>query len=767
MNIYMIRNVLKIKQSDLAAAAGITVRALRAIESGEPNPKLTTYRQIIDALRRAADTESTPPDIVEFLAHPFGRWPDDDPDPRSGRRRGRGSRRPAGGKRGARGNEARASTEPHDSDAPAGHHSEPTTANAAGRDAWARAVKQWREGRIQGEADASNDGIHPGRHLDPAAPAVADGLEKRPTDRVPGSDDAGGKGSPGDREHDRDRSGGTAEDALQRALSALDFTRVDEPAWARAYYTYSGPKKNAFRRAVRDAIRDCPAFTGSRSDGAIVQRLKRAREAQGGTTARARTADDGRQRRIDDACHALATWVFDSALNNPHSKGAYSARRWMYRRTDIAAALDATESQWRAALGLGDHDDAPAIGTWERWLRERYGKADAYLEATEHYQQCHGCPADYAGQWVYVDATGVPFKVRGIDWATSNKNNKTTQWLHALTDLASAHTLLHWNPGKSEHEGWSEAMLQFLLKLGYAPQWVVADRISALFEPLANLQPGRQHGLSYGVLAWLACGVRPRLHAAGRPTGGAIVERHVGLTKNQIQKAAFGKYIKAAVAGKGRKRIRECDSQDEFFSLLEQAETQLNTAPLAVSRARPGLTGTETRADLWQHAESARWRAERALRPDAMMLLRHQILPQVKVVRVAGNELYYRTEGRAITAALDAPLPINARDAHALVIPGGALAADDDPDLMRVLVAEPTKGLPRFHLLTAHADRYTFFGRPERLQSDHPITVPQTTDDVHGARRLAAAKLATALKSGRSANHDGDDLDQLRGGAVG
>jgi hypothetical protein len=133
------------------------------------------------------------------------------------------------------------------------------------------------------------------------------------------------------------------------------------------------------------------------------------------------------------------------------------------------------------------------------------------------------------------------------------------------------------------------------------------------------------------------------------------------------------------------------------------------------------------------------------------------------VVRVAGDEIYFKRDRKAVSAKLPIDLPVAARDAMALVIPTGVCEGDDE-DAMRVIVCEPTGGLPRFHCCEAPVDRYEWFGAPSRLRSSHPVTTPATLADVQGRRRNAAAKRAAGLKQngGAAAQADDDIIAELR-----
>jgi hypothetical protein len=469
--------------------------------------------------------------------------------------------------------------------------------------------------------------------------------------------------------------------------------------------------------------------------------LKRTRQKMGAPTARSVGKDEDRAQRVDAACDRIAAWIFDSARSEPHSKGAYATRAWMFRRDHILGVLDAIGDDIKDCLG---QDELPSVATIERWLSERYGKADAALAAAEHYQETIGFRAQWAGQVVLLDATGLPVRVHGIN-QTKDKNGKKAHWLHLAVDLASNHTWTHWNPGRSEYEGWSDALLSILRRLDFAPEWAIIDRIGGVFEALRYLRPGEATDLSAGVLAWFAAGVRPYIHASARPTAGAQVERGARGFKQEAARRSLTKRVRESLAGRRNAKGREFANEAAFAEFVSTAEAALNNA-------KPLQRGNNqrTRAALWAHDESARRRDARRLATDWQARL-PEILGAHKVVSVNSGELTFRQDGRRISARIGTAVPLRARDSVALVMPSGLLAADHDPDTMRAIIVEPAPqgGMPRYHAVTAQGRREDWFGQyiDQPIVGSHPVAKPQTVADAEGERRLAAARVARMARA--------------------
>lgn len=516
------------------------------------------------------------------------------------------------------------------------------------------------------------------------------------------------------------------------ALQGFPCNREAREEWARYYNSVETPGlKTVYKQIIRELILSCPMLTTARNDAAIRQMLSQTwRKLLRGRPARTRRIDPELHDNRAWVCELLAGWIFAEERREPHAKGAYSKRAWMDDLPKLRAAYDCFRDQIVARLAR-----EPSIHTVATWCRDLYGKSDKVERAKEHYQETIGFRARFSGEVWFLDATGLPFQVDGVQ-AAANRQGKVAQWAHLRTDLASGQTHTWWNPGKSETDGWSDAMISFLARAGYAPAWAICDRISHLFSDLCRIEPGKTDELTMGVVAMLACGVKPYVHAAERPTAGASVERAVRTYKNSVVEQLFRMRIAKAMQGRDQKAWRRFEGEGGFREFLVQSESHMNASMLHRGDNK------RTREQLFNdHAESVAWRSGRALAPNFLTQLFAEILPRRRVVRVAGGEIDYRRDGRRISAKLNGELPLTAREGVALAVPGGALARDEDPDLMRVVVVQVGQGLPKFHQIEAYADRRDFFGEIERkpFVGEHPVAVPATERDAEALRRQAAA----------------------------
>ncbi|MCK6473791.1 MAG: hypothetical protein L6R28_18875, partial [Planctomycetes bacterium] len=237
-------------------------------------------------------------------------------------------------------------------------------------------------------------------------------------------------------------------------IGRLDFTRVDLEGWTRAFYEAPEGCVQITRRAIISRIQQCPAYPLKKTEFAIKQKLSQTwRKLLRGRPARTRRIDPELHDNRAWVCELLAGWIFAEERREPHAKGAYSKRAWMDDLPKLRAAYDCFRDQIVARLGR-----EPSIHTVATWCRDLYGKSDKVERAKEHYQETIGFRARFSGEVWFLDATGLPFQVDGVQ-AAANRQGKVAQWAHLRTDLASGQTHTWWNPGKSETDGWSDAMI--------------------------------------------------------------------------------------------------------------------------------------------------------------------------------------------------------------------------------------------------------------------------------------------------------------------
>lgn len=506
---------------------------------------------------------------------------------------------------------------------------------------------------------------------------------------------------------------------------------------ARAYYATRHRSDHA---ALRDLARERYPSLRAVSDAALATRFRRL----AGARLRQRDADPRRAQRVADLWAILGP-AYSARRREAHSKGPWLDRSIGSRRATLAGILDAPEMQARLVAQFGAF---PPLDAVERLCRERLGQADAWDEWRPHVQALLGFRAEYAGQVLSCDATGVPVQIAhsrggGVDYER--------RWLHVCVDIASGYMLTAEHAGASEAPGWSDALLAWLWSLGYAPEALICDQVSQLFDCLRYLAPGRDLTAPTGVLAWLAAGARPYVHQQARPTGGAHVESAVRVAKDTARRLTVKRAISAELSGAGLTRATRFSSEIEWRATYEQLAGAVN------ARA---FRGADTRASLWSLGADAR--AARALAPglhDEVTAAGGRPLPKplsrwetvVARARVdaldAGRLRARDASGRAIAADLDAASVETLRAAAApadltvLSFPGG-LRAGDDPDLLRVVAIQPGEwcGQPRYHTLTARCARVDAYCQDLRLPLLGEYRArPETVED---ARKRHADALA-------------------------
>lgn len=480
----------------------------------------------------------------------------------------------------------------------------------------------------------------------------------------------------------------------------IQWNRVDLPKWSHAYYENNVPGiKNDLRRIIIELIANCPTYKDKTTRGAIVQKLKRERQKHGKALARVKDADARKHDGWLRALRIVAGRLKDYDDKATVSKGAYQDRAPYDDAPKVAAIMRETESLVQTELGY-----VPTLETVMRKLHEVYGSLDKRERVQRIFDMMLFPRAEYSGQAWILDATGLAYEVIGAI-GTKMRTGKLGQWLFLRSDRASGQTHTYWLPGKDETAGWNDALLSFLERAGYAPEFVMCDKTAALWDRLSQMQPGRDLPISAGAAAYLAAGAQPYVRTGQRPTGGSVVERNVRKQKNTMEAQNVGRVIASHHLGLKVGKYRRFGSVQTFQAFVEQAEARANGSVL--QRRNNQQTPDELFAE---HKESAEWRETRRLASNWQESIR-DICQRMHVVRVNRGELEYRQNGKLISAKLRGDLPLTARDSVGLAMPGGMLATDDNPDVMRVLVVDQASGNAQYVLREAEADREDFFGQ--------------------------------------------------------
>ena len=412
---------------------------------------------------------------------------------------------------------------------------------------------------------------------------------------------------------------------------------------------------------------------------------------------------------------------------NWHSKGADDKHAFGSCKSSLKAVLE-TEAI-RRALREALSGEVPSFQYCYDLIREKL-PVDSYGEVKDPLQKTIGFRPAYDGHVLLADATGIPVRVQGAwgakrEGAEGNRRGFQKHWLHLGVDVASAHTWIYPTFSDNEAAGWHPFLKWLLLdQLGYVPEHLSVDQVSGVFTWLCDPDDRlASPNLSREVLLWLAAGCKPYIHQPKRPTGGAHAEVTVKGVKDEFNRITVRKALEKELAGHGLKIARHFDSQQELHAAITELRESVNDRHLA----RAG----DTRVNLWNDAESAALRDQRALVSNARDIW-EDIVDRTKVAQVNGNYLIGKSlNGQRITADLTTALDFKAQECPALVFPTG-LRVGDDPEGLRVLIIQERQGQPIYHVAEAKAalkDKRGFDERKPIFGEGKFIAAPDTQQD--------------------------------------
>ena len=361
---------------------------------------------------------------------------------------------------------------------------------------------------------------------------------------------------------------------------------------------------------------------------------------------------------------------------------------------------------------LKDHPDIreiPSRNLIESVMRAELGAVNRAIECKDHLERCLGFRTEYSGQVAVVDATGWPVCFRYGD-----KREKHKRWIFLNVDVASARVWMAEFSATSESEGWrpkdnpdrQDVMLLFLRMMGFFPEWLINDAISTLTDGLRFLKPGQNpsESLSWGMLLWLAGGVRPYVRMGERPTGGAQVERAVRSVKDRLAELGTKRAVMLEAKGAGLQKITGCDNELEFMAQITQAVSELNASKLQ----RRGCPLTREQLFLNENAQgrrAARSIAANLWHPGENNIPNwRRIIGAAKVGTVNRGRINVRLNGKPWVAELERPGDLECRpeERTALILPPGARQGDD-PESFRIIIIETEGARVQYHPATAKA----------------------------------------------------------------
>ena len=392
----------------------------------------------------------------------------------------------------------------------------------------------------------------------------------------------------------------------------------------------------------------------------------------------------------------------------------------------------------------------PTFATILRKIAELHGPADRLRDYDEYTRRFWGWQAEYPGQAIGFDATGLDVEVQNAWGDTST--GKPMRWAFFTVDAASGYQTIYAPECGSEQAGWKGGACDWLVKqLHRPPEYVFTDRISSLFEGLGTLAPGDcvnrlQGGAPLGIYFLLACGALPKVGKPETPTNKAFVERGIGIAKDQfggILECIAGEREHAGTLprhdARGRRlRRRRFDNEPSFQHSIRRLTDHVNNLP-------DFRDSGKSRADWWNTAESQRRRELRHLVSDAWNRFL-AILKDVRVCVVEQGELVCTQRGGVPVAKLNAPVADDDRGAVMLLLPGGLLASDA-PGLVRCYAIRKREGLTAITLYEGQSCEvldYGYRGIPRPI-GDYRLRPETEPEQQRHAAQTAAQKYEETL----------------------
>ena len=413
---------------------------------------------------------------------------------------------------------------------------------------------------------------------------------------------------------------------------------------------------------------------------------------------------EAKRSRILSALGPAREWL---RKNSTHSKGAYATKSFGFTRPMMQEMM--TIPAFIEAITDKNTREIPSLDYIERTFREAGHKVDARNECEDFISKTIGTRPDYRGSVIMADWTGLPLKIKGtaIEWndEKTGKRRKRFQKFgaHLAVDAATNYTWIDQTYGNNELATWPGFLRWLLLnQLQYAPDYLVMDQVSGVIASLLHMTD--ETGFTKimpEVLLWIAAGTALHVHTPERANAKGNVEVAAKLIKHrELQAVSVRKCLEKHMAG-NLVKPRDGVTHSEVHVMMKEMARRANERLIT----RDGATLGQ-RNELWQDAEDAAKRNDRALVTDASTIWK-EIVSRSKCVQANGKTLTLRLNGVRYTAELDgferagcaAP-----KDALAVIVPCG-LRQGDDTEQYRVCVVQQNErgGLPKFHALTARA----------------------------------------------------------------
>lgn len=427
---------------------------------------------------------------------------------------------------------------------------------------------------------------------------------------------------------------------------------------------------------------------------------------------RKRGKDEGVQARHDHILKTVSPAISWLRKNSTHSKGAYDTRTFGFRRQMIEEVLARPDVS--SALADPETGELPTVAMVERVFREAGHRVDPRSEPDNFVQETIGWRPRFAGDVILADWTGLPINIQGTAFEVLNKKTKAKErhfkkfGMHLAVDAATNFTWGDQTFGDNEFATWPR-FLEWMLfdALGYAPNFLVMDRVSGVIKSLLNSDPEDKHpNVMAEVLAWVAAGVQFHVHTPERANAKGHVEVAAKLMKHrELNQLTVRRCLEKHMQGTLTKP-RDLVAHSEVLRLVRAMSENANKRVISRDGTRLGR-----RDEIWENAEDVALREERAFTENARHEWR-EIVSRAKLVWVAGKTAYLRLDGKKFIAEIggfeEAGLRLK-EDATAWIVPP-LPGVSVDPDQYRVCLIEDRKGMPKMHALTARISAKDRFG---------------------------------------------------------
>lgn len=457
----------------------------------------------------------------------------------------------------------------------------------------------------------------------------------------------------------------------------------------------------------------------------------------GGVSLRVRSCDPDVTQRKNRLFANICAFIAYERKKNTQSKGAYDLHTFGHRNATLDMMLK--NEKFSEMITDPRTGEKATREQCEAVLRENNWLVDSRNDVLDFIAETIGTRPRYRGDEIMADWSGLPVKVDTAAFEVVNKRTGKKEkrfkkfGFHVAVDVSTNYTWVDLTYGDNEYATWFGFLRNlFFRDLGYAPGWLIMDKVSGVLPSLQNINPDDGFANVNPILIAIAGGgTRFNMHTPAHAQAKGNVEVAGKLFKHRsFHGASVRKMLQQHMNGVLRSP-RHVICHAEVNQLFEEARADVNQHILC----RDGIE-LYKRCDGWNEDNE-----DKAIRNNDRYVsnaeaIIEDIAARTKVVVCNGNLVDLRINGVRYYAELsgfEEQGIAKPKGAKALIIPNG-IKASDDPDGYRVCLVEDAEkgGLPRFASLTAKVCQKDKEGfdiiRPFRGQGYHAKPTTQADE---------------------------------------